>query len=392
MWKECKDLQEYIVGLRRDLHQIPELGLNLPETSDYVAAALDKLNIPYVRSKTDSGIIATIEGGKPGKTICLRADMDALPITEETGLPFTSKHVGCMHACGHDSHTAMLLGAGKVLWAHRAELAGTVRLLFQTSEEQSRGAEVMIANGGVEGADAVFGTHIGTIIDKTIPSGTFIVTPGCCMAAFDKFFIRVKGTGCHGSTPEKGVDPINIAAHIVLALQAITTREVNATRPLVLTIGKIEGGSQYNIIPNEVVIEGTIRTLEEDLRQYAARRIGEVAQATAQVFGGSVDYEMVWGAPPVINDEAMAALAANSAKAVLGGDMVITQVKAPNMGGEDFAYYLEKVPGAFMFLSSANPEKGTDVAHHNPKFDVDEDVFWEGAAVFVKIVEDFLNS
>lgn len=392
MWKECKDLQEYIVGLRRDLHQIPELGLNLPETSDYVAAALDKLNIPYVRSKTDSGIIATIEGGKPGKTICLRADMDALPITEETGLPFTSKHVGCMHACGHDSHTAMLLGAGKVLWAHRAELAGTVRLLFQTSEEQSRGAEVMIANGGVEGADAVFGTHIGTIIDKTIPSGTFIVTPGCCMAAFDKFHIKVKGTGCHGSTPEKGVDPINIAAHIVLALQAITTREVNATRPLVLTIGKIEGGSQYNIIPNEVVIEGTIRTLEEDLRQYAARRIGEVAQATAQVFGGSVDYEMVWGAPPVINDEAMAALAANSAKAVLGGDMVITQVKAPNMGGEDFAYYLEKVPGAFMFLSSANPEKGTDVAHHNPKFDVDEDVFWEGAAVFVKIVEDFLNS
>lgn len=391
MWNDCKDLQEYIVGLRRDLHQIPELGLNLPETSNYVAAELDKLNIPYVRSKIDSGIIATIQGGKPGKTICLRADMDALPITEETGLPFASKHVGCMHACGHDTHTAMLLGAGKVLQAHRDELAGTVRLLFQTSEEQSRGAEAMIANGGVEGADAVFGTHIGTIIDKTIPSGTFIVTPGCCMAAFDKFVIKVKGTGCHGSTPEKGVDPVNIAAHVVLALQAITTREVNATRPLVLTIGKIAGGSQYNIIPNEVVIEGTIRTLEEDLRQYTARRIGEIAQATAQVFGGSVDYEMIWGAPPVINDEGMAALAAKAAKAVLGEEKVITQVKAPNMGGEDFAYYLEKVPGAFMFLSSANPEKGTDVAHHNPKFDVDEDVFWEGAAVFVKIVEDFLN-
>lgn len=392
MWNDCKDLQEYIVGLRRDLHQIPELGLHLPETSDYVAAELDKLNIPYVRSKIDSGIIATIQGGKPGKTICLRADMDALPITEETGLPFASKHVGCMHACGHDTHTAMLLGAGRVLQAHKDELAGTVRLMFQTSEEQSRGAEAMIESGGVEGADAVFGTHIGTIIDKTIPSGTFIVTPGCCMAAFDKFVIKVKGTGCHGSTPEKGVDPVNIAAHVVLALQAITTREVNATRPLVLTIGKIAGGSQYNIIPNEVVIEGTIRTLEEDLRQYTARRIGEVAQATAQVFGGSVDYEMILGAPPVINDEGMAALAAKAAKAVLGEDKVITQVKSPNMGGEDFAYYLEKVPGAFMFLSSANPEKGTDVAHHNPKFDVDEDVFWEGAAVFVKIVEDFLNA
>lgn len=391
MWNECKNLQEYIVGLRRDLHQIPELGLNLPETSAYVAAELDKIGIPYVRSQKDSGIIATIQGGKSGKTICLRADMDALPITEETGLPFASRHEGCMHACGHDSHTAMLLGAGKVLWDHRADLSGTVRLLFQTSEEQSRGAEVMIENGGVEGADAVFGTHIGTILDKTIPAGTFIVPKGCCMAAFDKFVIRVKGRGCHGSTPEKGVDPVNIAAHVVLALQSITTREVNATRPLVLTIGKIQGGSQYNIIPNEVVIEGTIRTLEEELRQYTAHRIGEIAQATAEVFGGSVDYEIIWGAPPVINDDGMAALAAKAAKAVLGEDSVITELKAPNMGGEDFAYYLEKVPGAFMFLSSANPEKGTDISHHNPKFDVDEDVFWRGAAVFVAIVEEFLK-
>ena len=179
MWKECKDLQEYIVGLRRDLHQIPEVGLNLPETAAYVTAELDKIGIPYVCSKKDSGIIATIKGGKPGKTICLRADMDALPIKEETGLPFASKHEGCMHACGHDTHTAMLLGAGKVLWAHKDEIPGTVRLMFQTSEEQSRGAEVMIENGGVEGADAVFGTHIGTILDKTIPSGTVIVTPGC---------------------------------------------------------------------------------------------------------------------------------------------------------------------------------------------------------------------
>lgn len=391
MWQDCKDLQEYIVSLRRDLHQIPELGLNLPETADYVAAELDKIGIPYTRSKIDSGIIATIEGGQPGKTIALRADMDALPITEETGLPFASKHVGCMHACGHDSHTAMLLGAGKVIWAHKDELKGTVRLLFQTSEEQSRGAEAMIESGGVDGVDAVFGTHIGTIIDRTIPAGTAIVTPGCCMAAFDKFIIKVKGAGCHGSTPEKGVDPVNIAAHVIVALQAITTREVAATRPLVVTIGKVQGGSQYNVIPNEVVIEGTIRTLEEDLRQYAARRIGEIAQATAAVFGGSVDYEMVWGAPPVINDDKMASLAAGAVKKVLGEEHVITAVKAPNMGGEDFAYYLEKVPGAYMFLSSSNPAKGTDGPHHTPKFDVDEDVFWMGSAMFVSIVEDFLQ-
>ncbi len=391
MWKECKDLQEYIVGLRRDLHQIPELGTDLPKTQAYVCAELERIGIPYVCSEKDSSIIATIEGGKSGKTICLRADMDALPITEETGVSYTSRHEGRMHACGHDSHTAMLLGAGKVLWAHRSEIPGTVRLLFQTSEEQSRGAEIMISNGALDGADAVFGTHIGTILDKTIPTGTFIVPSGCCMAAFDKFVIKVNGNGCHGSTPEKGIDPINIAAHIVIALQAITTRELNATKPLVLTIGKIQGGNQYNVIPGEVIIEGTIRTLEEEIRQFAAKRIGEIAQATAAVFGGSVDYEMIWGAPPVINDDGMATLAAKAAKEVLGEDNVITELKAPNMGGEDFAYYLEQLPGAFMFLSSSNPAKGTDIAHHNPKFNVDEDVFWEGSAVFVKIVEEFLN-
>ena len=391
MWKECKNLQNYIVGLRRDLHQIPELGTELPETQAYVTAELDRIGIPYVCSKKDSSIIATIEGGKPGKTICLRADMDALPITEATGVPFTSRHEGRMHACGHDTHTAMLLGAGKVLWAHRQEIKGTVRLLFQTSEEQSRGAEIMIANGAVEDAEAVFGTHIGTILDKTIPTGTFIVPSGCCMAAFDKFVIKVNGKGCHGSTPEKGVDPVNIAAHIVIALQAITTRELNATKPLVVTIGKIQGGNQYNVIPSEVVIEGTIRTLEEEVRQFAAKRIGEISQATAAVFGGSVDYEMIWGAPPVTNDDNMAALAAKAAKEVLGEGNVITKLPAPNMGGEDFAYYLEKLPGAFMFLSSSNPAKGTDVAHHNPKFNVDEDVLWEGAAVFVAIVEEFLK-
>lgn len=391
LWKECKDLQEHIVKLRRDLHQIPEVGLVLPKTAEYVAAVLDELDIPYVKSEKDSSLIATIQGGKPGKVIALRADMDALPIPEDTGVCYTSKHEGFMHACGHDTHMAMLLGAAKVLKAHQAELAGTVRLLFQTAEELSRGAEVVVANGGVDGVDAVFGTHIGTIIDKTIPSGTVVVTPGCCMASFDKFIVKVKGVGCHGSTPEKGVDPVNIAAHIILALQAINSREFSATCPLVLTIGNIHGGSQYNIIPDEVTFEGTIRCLEESVRQKIARRIGEISAATASAFGGSVEYEMIWGAPPVINDADMAALAAEAAVEVLGEEKVITQVPAPNMGGEDFAYYLEKVPGAFMFLSSSNPEKHTDVPHHNPKFNVDEDVLWEGAAVFVAIVEKFLG-
>ena len=391
MWKECKDLQNDIVKTRRDLHQIPEVGLNLPETAKYVTDRLDELGIPYVKSQKDSSLIATIQGGHPGKVIALRADMDALPITEDTGVDYTSKHEGFMHACGHDAHTAMLLGAAKVLKAHQAELHGTVRLLFQTAEELARGAEVVVANGGVDGVDAVFGTHIGTIIDKAIPSGNLVVTPGCCMASYDKFVIKVKGVGCHGSTPEKGIDPVNITAHIVLALQAINSREFSATCPVVLTIGSIHGGGQYNIIPNEVTVEGTIRCLEEPVRQKIAKRIGEISAATASAFGGTVEYEMIWGAPPVINDAAMAALAADAAKAVLGEDKVITKVPAPNMGGEDFAYYLEKVPGAFMFLSSSNPEKHTDLPHHCPQFNVDEDVLWEGSAVFVAIAEKFLN-
>ena len=391
IWSDCKELQNELVKMRRDLHQIPEVGLHLPKTAAYVTAALDALEIPYVLSQKDSGIIATIAGGQPGKTVCLRADMDALPIQEDTGVEYTSKHDGFMHACGHDSHTAMLLGAAKALKARQAELKGTVRLLFQTAEELAKGAPVLIDQGAMEGADSVFGIHIGTIISKEIPSGTVICTPGCCMASFDRFVINVKGVGCHGSTPEKGIDPVNIAAHIVIALETINAREFNACVPVVVTIGSIHGGNQYNIIPENVVIEGTIRALDAQVRQKVARRIGEISAATATAFGGTATVEMDWGAPPVVNDAAMAALAAEAAKEVLGEDMVITHVDYPNMGGEDFAYYLEKVPGAFMFLSSANAEKKTDIAHHNPKFNVDEDVFWIGSAVYANIAEKFLN-
>lgn len=390
MWNEAKNLQDYIVKVRRDLHQIPEVGLDLPQTSAYVRAELDKMGISYKINEGDSGLIATIEGGKPGKTVALRADMDALPIVEDTGLEFASTN-GCMHACGHDTHTAMLLGAAKVLKDNADKLNGSVRLLFQTAEELSRGAEVTIANGGMDGVDAVFGNHIGTIFGTDIPSGTLLVPGGSFMASFDKFIISVKGAGCHGSTPEKGVDPVNIAAHIVLALQTINAREFNACVPVVVTIGSIHGGSQYNIIPNDVTIEGTIRAVAEDVRQKIARRIGEISTATASAFGGVAEIEMVWGAPPVVNNHEMAALVAEAAKAVIGEDKVLTDLEAPNMGGEDFAFYLQKVPGSFMFLSSSNLEKGTTVPHHNPKFDVDEDVLWSGAAVFVAVAEKFLN-
>ena len=389
-WKECKDLQEEIVAMRRELHKIPELGFNLPKTREFVVKKLEEIGIPYTLSEKDSSIIATMKCGKPGKVLALRADMDALPITEDTGLSFTSTHPGCMHACGHDTHTAMLLGAIKVLYPHREELSGEIRFFFQTAEELAKGSAVVIENGGMEGVDAVFGIHIGSILDKTIPCGTIACIPGPIMASYDRFVLDVKGVGCHASTPEKGVDPINIASHIVLALQTINAREIAATDAGVITMGMIRGGEQYNAIPSTVHIEGTTRALKEDIRQKLAKRIGEIAKTTAEAFGGSVDYTMDWGAPPVINDKDMALFAQDAIRDIFGEHMV-TYRESPNMGGEDFALYLQKAPGAFMFLSSANPAKKTDYPHHNPKFDVDEDVFWMGSASFVAIAEKFLK-
>lgn len=391
MWEQCKELQNELVAMRRELHQIPEMGGDLPQTKAYVVKKLNEMGIPFVEITTDSGLVATIQGGQPGKTIALRADMDALPIQEANEVDYTSRHAGCMHACGHDTHITMLLGAARILNQNKAQLRGTVKLFFQTDEEGSRGAERIIADGHLKGVDAIFGTHIGTIISKDIPAGTVVCTPGCCMASFDKFVLKVKGFGCHGSTPEKGVDPINIASHIVINLQEIIAREIPAVKPVVMTIGHMEAGFAYNVIPSEVLIEGTIRALEEDVRQELAKRIGEVARATAQTFRGDVEYTMVWGAPPVVNNPEMAKLAADCARDVVGSDQVIDHVDTPNMGGEDFAYYVKEIPGAFMFLSSSNPKKHTDVPHHNPHFNVDEDVFWIGSALFVRIVERFFQ-
>lgn len=393
LWENCKKLQGELVALRREFHQIPELGDDLPETQAKVCAELDKLGIPYRKNTIDSGIIAMIKGSKPGKVIALRADMDGLPVTEATGLPFASKHEGRMHACGHDTHVTMLLGAAKVLNEHKAELKGSVKLVFQTGEETCTGAKNMLEEGVLENphVDAIFGAHIGTIFGPAYPSGTMIVTPGCDMASYDHFVLRVIGKGTHGSAPEKGVDPVVVASNIVLALEEINAREIAPTTPAVLTIGKIQGGFAYNVIPNEILIEGTTRALEENVRQYLAKRIGEVAQGIAASYRAKCEYEMIWGAAPLVNDPEMAALAAKCAAKVIGAEHVVTKLPAPTMGGEDFAYYLQKCPGAFIVMSSCNHEKHADYPHHNPKFDVDEDVFWTGSAVFVAIAEEFLN-
>ena len=388
---EQAQLQEYVVSLRREFHQIPELGTCLPATSQRVADELTALGIPFQRTIPDGSITATIEGGQPGRTVALRADMDGLLIGEQTGLPFASKHPGRMHACGHDTHMAMLLGAGKLLWQNRTELSGTVKLLFQSGEECCQGAAELIEAGCLEGVDAIFGMHIGTLLGSKYPSGTLIVPDGGCMASFDRFTLTVRGFGCPGSSPEKGVDPINIAAHIVLALQSIIAREIPAAQPAVLSLGRIQGGAQYNLIPTEVVLEGTTRSLDQEVRKKLARRIEEISSATASAFGGTCQCEMFWGAPPVINDPDLASLAARAIQDAMPGCGVVTHIDSSNMGGEDFAFYLQQVPGVYLFLSTYDEEKGTHIPHHNERFDVDEGVLWQGSVAYAGIARRFLS-
>ena len=389
--KESRLLQDKLVGMRRDLHRIPEIGFSLPETRNYIMNRLDALGIEYEPNEEDSGLIAWINRGKPGKVLVFRADMDALPITEETGAAYSSRHEGRMHACGHDAHMAMLLGAAQILKKHEDELKGEIRLLFQTAEEIASGAKIMVRNRAAAGADAVFGIHIGTLTGKEIPSGTFLICPGPVMASFDRFAVTVLGKGCHGSTPEKGVDPIRIAAHIILGLEGIVSREISSHAPAVISLGTVHGGTYENVIPDTVRMEGTIRAFDEEVRRKLARRIGEVSRGCAQAFGGDAAVEIRRDIQPLINDAGMAALAADSAIKVLGREKVLTQMEHPLMSSDDFSCYLGEIPGAYLFLSSSNPEKGTDLDHHTCRFDIDEDVLWEGTAVFTQIAEDFLE-
>ena len=388
---ECEALQEYVLGLRREFHRVPEIGTRLPKTTRLVTDELDKLGIPYTQHRADGGIIAEICGRSGGKTVALRADMDALPIEEKTGLPFSSEHKGRMHACGHDAHIAMLLGAARELIAARERFSGTVRLIFQTGEEIARGAREIIDDGCMDGVDAVFGMHIGTLLGEKYPSGTLIVPNGCCMASFDRFVLRVRGYGCHGSSPEKGIDPILIASNIVLALQSIVSREIPAAMSAVLSLGKIEGGTQYNLIPDEVTLEGTTRALRPDVREKLARRLEEIASRTAEVYGGQCRCHIDLGAPPLINDEDLSALAVEAIRQAMPTVPVSDRIDVPNMGGEDFAHYLQHTRGAYLFLSTFSHEKGTDIPHHKERFDIDESVLWEGSAAFAAIAQRALG-
>ena len=388
--EEIKKIESQIISWRRDLHKMPELGLELPNTSRYVQAQLSQMGIEYHTLVEGNAIVGIIKGSEEGKTIALRADMDALPIREETGLPFASDN-GSMHACGHDAHTAILLGAAKLLNENRDRLKGNVKLFFQPGEEYPGGALPMIKEGAMENpkVDAVLGLHNGSI-SKDVEKGKIGVSYGAMMASMDRILIKIKGKGSHGAYPEQSIDPISTSAEVISALQRIVSREVKAIDPAVLSITRINGGFNQNIIPDEVEMEGTVRAVNPETRNFIARRIEEVTKGITSAMRAECEVQYDFKYPPLINSKSFTESFVESAKKVISKEDIF-EMKDPVMGGEDMAYFLEKAPGTYFFLSNPKEVDGEIYAHHNSKFDVDESIFHIGSSLFVQAVFDFLK-
>ena len=371
-------IKDDIVEYRRVIHSNPEVGAELPKTKAYV---MDKLReFGYEPEEIcESGIVATIEGSKPGKTFLLRADMDALPMAEATDCDFKATN-GAMHSCGHDMHTAMLLGAAKLLKQNQDEIEGTVKLVFQPDEEGFTGAKKMIEAGVLQNpkVDAAMAMHV----NSGTPSNLVVCGLGTSIGGCNRFRIVVKGTGCHGALPETGVYPINIAAHIFLAIQEITSREIPATKPAVITIGKFAGGDAPNIIPNEVVMEGTIRTLEKELGEQIFSRMNDIVTSTAKMFRGEAELIELSSVPPLANNKELANEVTGYMKDIVG-EQGIFLFEGGGMGSEDFASYSYEVPSLYVILGAGakneNPLYG--VPMHNEKVVFNEDVLPTGAAM-----------
>ena len=350
---------------RRELHAIPELAFEEIETAAYLIERLDALSIDRLQTGVaGTGIVADIKGGRPGRAVMVRADMDGLPITEAGDLPFRSTRRGVMHACGHDVHMAIALEVARAIADHRDQLTGMVRFVFQPAEEVAGGAKPMIEAGVLSGIDRVVGLHVWA----GLPTGQVSVRSGAMMASADGFTLIVKGKGGHGAVPDLTVDAVVIAAQIVTALQTLVSRETSPRAPVVVTLGSIHGGSAFNIIAGEVVIQGTLRTFDAQLRERLLRRMAELAGGIAAAMRGSCEFRLESAAPPVVNDAAITGLVAEAAKDVLGPDLVVPF--EPLMVGEDVAYFLDARPGCFFLLGGA-PDSGP-VVHHTAEFRVDE--------------------
>lgn len=389
--KNIKDIEQKIIDWRRDLHKIPEIGNDLPLTVAYVKKALDEFGVEYhTNFSNDSSVLVTIKGtkGDSKKCIALRADMDGLPMEEYLDLPFKAQN-GNMHACGHDAHTAIMLGVIKTLDDMKDSLDGTVKILLQPGEETNSGAEPMIEGGALDAVDFIVGLHVGNISDE-LEDGQLGVKGGQLMACMDKFTIDVYGKSSHGAIPQGSIDPVVIASHIITALQEIVARELDPIDSAVISSCIINGGSAFNIIPDHVQIVGTSRSLRKEVREYVSKRIGEIAEGIASAFRGRVEYVYSFGPPPLITDVKVTEMARQSAIKALGEENVVIMQK-PVMGGEDFAYYLDVVPGTYVLVKNPLYVDGIAYPHHNGKFGLEEKHFVKGLKFFVQTVVDYLG-
>lgn len=393
--QEASALQDEIKAHRLWLHTHAETGFDLTETKPYVKSTLTEMGYT-VQECGKAGLVTTV--GKPGgKVILLRADMDALPIAEEADVDFACKN-GRMHACGHDMHTAMLLGAAKILKAHESELDGMVKLMFQPAEEIFEGSKDMIASGVLENPrpDAALMIHVAA--GMPLPAGTVVVSaPDVSAPAADYFTIRVHGKGCHGSAPQNGIDPLTAAAHILIALQEIHARELSASDEAVLTIGTFHAGEAGNVIPDTATMGGTIRTYDEKTRAYLKERMTAIAQSIAEAFRASAEVSFGSGCPTLVNDKDLSEKVTGYLKGLLGASHAFTTAElnggkpARGGGSEDFAYVSHEVPSLMLALAAGEPSKGYVYPQHHPKVKFDESVLSTGAAVFVDCALQYLR-
>ncbi len=384
----ARQLAPDIIAWRRDFHQHPELGFQEIRTAGIVAEHLHALDIETRTGVGKTGVVGIIEGAGPGPTVLLRFDMDALPVTEETGLPFASQHPGLMHACGHDGHTAIGMGVAQLLVETRNQWPGRVKLLFQPAEEGLGGAIATVEDGvlAAPGPDAAFALHLW----NQFPAGQLIVQAGPLMAASDLFEITITGRGGHGAVPEDTIDAVLVGAEAVTALQTIISRNVSPHETAVLTVGSFQAGNAFNVIAERAVLEGTIRTFNPEVRELILNRMQQVLAGVAAAHGATIAFDLKEDeyTPAVINDARMAEIARDAARQVLPEEQ-ITQIR-PLMVSEDMSEILNRTPGCYVLLG-AEPEGGARGPHHNPRFDINEDVLPLAAAVMASIAAEFLS-
>lgn len=392
-FSEAQDLFEYTEALRRDFHMHPELGFNEVRTAGIVAKELQALDMEVTTGVARTGVVGLLEGGRPGPAVLVRFDMDALPVTEETGAPYASTNPGKMHACGHDGHTAIGLTVARLLHAHREELAGTVKFVFQPAEEgtcgeEIGGAEMMIREGVLDNPkpDLALALHLW----NERPLGWVHVAQGAVMAGAEEFKITVTGVGGHGAIPHQTVDPVLAASQIISALQSITSRNVAPLQAAVVSVTMIHGGEAFNVIPPSVEMEGTIRTFELSVRETVLRRFEEIVRGVATAMGCTAEVSIKRLTPAMINADEIARRVQESARRVLPVADLDTSGHL-TMGAEDMAFMLEQVPGCYFFVGSANDEKKLNFGHHHPKFDFDEAALPRAAALMAEAVTEFLK-